>query len=242
MFSKSAHLYDILYSFKDYPAESQMIIDLIQKEMPDARTVLDVACGTAEHDKYLSRKYQVDGLDLDPEFVRIASEKNPQGSFYRADMRDFDLGKTYDVILCLFSSIGYVKTLDNVIKALSCFKRHLNPGGVILVEPWFTPEVWQLGSMHMLPAETDDLKVCRINTSGREGNISILDFHYLVGTEGKIEYFTERHELGLFTVGQMSSAFEAAGLGVRHDPEGLTGRGMYIARMQRDTKYMTLRL
>jgi len=231
MFSKSTHLYDILYSFKDYPAESQMIIDLIQKEMPHARTVLDVACGTAEHAKYLSQKYQVDGLDLDPEFVRIASEKNPQGSFYHADMRDFDLGITCDVILCLFSSIGYVKTLENVVKTLACFKRHLNPGGVILVEPWFTPDVWQVGSMHMLPAETDDLKVCRINTSGREGDISILDFHYLVGTEGKIEYFTERHELGLFTVGEMMAAFSGADLDVRYDPDGLTGRGLYTAKI-----------
>lgn len=119
MFSKSAQLYDILYSFKDYPAKSLMIIDLVQKEMPDARTVLDVACGTAEHDKHLSQKYLVDGLDLDPEFVRIAARKNPQGSFVHADMRNFDLGKTYDVILCLFSSIGYVKTLDNVIQALT---------------------------------------------------------------------------------------------------------------------------
>ena len=231
MFSKSAHLYDILYSFKDYPAETQKIVELIETEMPDARTVLDVACGTAEHDKYLLRKYQVDGLDLDPESVRIASEKNPQGSFYQVDMRDFDLGKTYDVILCLFSSIGYVKTLDNVIKTLVSFKRHLNPGGVILVEPWFTPDVWQVVSMHMLPVETDDLKVCRMNTSGREGNISILDFHYMVGSGGRIDYFTERHELGLFTVEEMMAAFTLAGLDVHYDPDGLTGRGLYTAKI-----------
>lgn len=231
MFSKSAHLYDLIYRFKDYPAESQKIIELIEKEMPDARTILDVACGTAEHDVYLSQQYQVDGLDLDPEFVRIAAEKNPQGNFYHADMRDFDLGKTYDVILCLFSSIGYVKSLDNVIKTLACFKHHLNPEGVILVEPWFTPDIWHVdSSIHMLSAENDNIKVCRMNLSGREGDISILNFHYLVGTQGKIENFTERHELGLFTVGQMASAFEAAGLAVRHDPEGLTGRGLYIAR------------
>jgi hypothetical protein len=135
------------------------------------------------------------------------------------------------VILCLFSSIGYIKTLDNVVKALACFKRHLIRDGIILVEPWFTPDVWQVGSMHMLSAETDDLKVCRMNTSDRERNISILDFHYLVGSGGKVEYFTERHELGLFTVGEMMSAFTNAGLDVRYDPDGLTGRGLYIARI-----------
>lgn len=232
MFSKSALLYDIIYKFKDYAAESQKIIDLIEKECPLAQTILDVACGTAEHDKYLSQKYHVDGLDLDPEFVRIAAEKNSQGSFYHADMCDFNLGTFYDVILCLFSSIGYVKTLDNVVKALSCFKRHLNRDGVILVEPWFTPDIWQVdGSIHMLSAETDDLKVCRMNISGREGDISILNFHYLLGARGKIGYFTERHELALFTVEQMTSAFSLVGLDVRYDPEGLTGRGIYTAKI-----------
>lgn len=82
----------------------------------------------------------------------------------------------------------------------------------------------------MLPAETDDLKVCRLNTSGREGNISILDFHNMVGSGGRIDYFTERHELGLFTVKEMIGAFSDAGLDVCYDPEGLTGRGLYTAK------------
>ena len=146
-------------------------------------------------------------------------------------MRDFNLGKTYDVILCLFSSIGYVKTLNNVVKTLSSFKRHLNRYGIILVEPWFTPDVWHVGSMHMLSEETDDLKVCRMNISGREGNISILDFHYMVGADGKIDYFTERHELGLFTIEEMMTTFFNAGLDVLYDPDGLTGRGLYTAKI-----------
>jgi len=230
MFAKSAHLYDLLYSFKDYAAESEKIMELIKNEAPRTQTILDVACGTAEHDRYLSCRYQVDGLDLDPVFIDIAAEKNPRGSYFHADMTDFSLGRSDDVVMCLFSSIGYVRTLENVVKSLRCFKRHLNPRGVLLVEPWFTPDVWQEGLIHMLPAETDDLKVCRMNTSGREGDVSILNFHYLVGSGEKIEYFTERHELGLFTVDQMLSAFAEAGLEVHHDPQGLTGRGLYIAR------------
>jgi len=230
MFTKSAHLYDLLYSFKDYAAESDLIMDLIQREAPRAQTILNVACGTAEHDRYLSCRFQVDGMDLDPVFVDIAAEKNPRGNYFQADMIDFSLGRSYDVVLCLFSSIGYVRTLENVVKTLQSFKRHLNPRGVILVEPWFTPDVWQEGLIHMLPAESDDLKVCGMNTSGWEWNLSILNFHYLVGSAGRIEYFSERHELGLFTVDQMLSAFADAGLEVRHEPQGLTGRGLYVAR------------
>jgi hypothetical protein len=61
-----------------------------------------------------------------------------------------------------------------------------------------------------------------------EGNVAILDFHYLVATAEGIEHFTERHELGLFTEEEYLAAFAQAGLEARHDREWLGGRGMYI--------------
>jgi len=232
MFSKSARWYDALYSFKDYQEESGKIINLIKKEHPGAKTILDIACGTAEHDRYLAKKYHVDGLDIHSEFVELSSQKNPAGRYFLADMRDFSLGKTYDVVLCLFSSIGYVKTLRNVVKTLRCFRNHLNQGGIIVVEPWFTPKNWITDMpIHMLTADTPDFKVCRMNISQRKGSLSILIFHYLVGMDREIVYFTERHELGLFTVDQMTNAFQEAGLQVSYGPEGLTGRGLYVARL-----------
>ena len=39
MFTKSAHLYDLLYSFKDYAAESEMIMNLVPREAPRAHSM-----------------------------------------------------------------------------------------------------------------------------------------------------------------------------------------------------------
>ena len=58
-----------------------------------------------------------------------------------------------------------------------------------------------------------------------------MDFHYLVGDSDGVRHLEETHELGLFTMEEMVSAFEAAGFGsVEADPEGLTGRGMLVCR------------
>ena len=114
MFSKSAELYDKIYfEFKDYEAEAQMINESINRENPSAQKILDVACGTGEHARILREKYgfDVDGIDLNDKLISLAQRKNPIGNFNNADMVDFDLGKSYDIVMCLFSSIGYVKTL-----------------------------------------------------------------------------------------------------------------------------------
>jgi ubiquinone/menaquinone biosynthesis C-methylase UbiE len=233
MFSKSAQWYDAIYSFKDYQQEANAVITLLKKEHPHAKTLLDVACGTAEHDTYFSKVYKVDGFDLNPEFVKIASRKNPESHYFVADMTDFELNKTYDIILCLFSSIGYVRTLDNVVKALICFKKHLNKGGILLVEPWFTPDTWKTDSpVHMLTAEVGEAKICRMNVSEREGALSIVNFHYLLGSSKGIQYLTERHELGLFSISEMKNAFKDAGFIVTYDQDGLTGRGLYSAKKE----------
>jgi hypothetical protein len=145
-------------------------------------------------------------------------------------MVEFELNTRYDVILCLFSAIGYLKTLDAVQRAILQFAKHVAPGGVILVEPWFSPDQWRPATVHVVSTEANDTKVVRMSRSDVNGRISTVDFHYLVGTLANIRHFRELHELGLFTQEEMTSCFEQAGLHVRFDPDGLTGRGLYIAR------------
>lgn len=229
MFTKSAAFYDAVYSFKDYAQEAERVRAVIEQhaQRPCAE-LLDVACGTGAHLAFLRSHYRVEGLDLDPELLAVAGERNPDVRLHQADMRDFDLGHTFDAVVCLFSAIGYVRTKEGLQQAIGCMARHTRPGGLVLVEPWFTPEVFRTGGVHSLVVDRPDLKIARMNISAVENGLSILDFHYLIGTPEGIEYFTERHELGLFTHEDYMAAFRASGLDTQHDEEGLTGRGLYL--------------
>jgi SAM-dependent methyltransferase len=231
MFSKTAKYYDQIYSFKDYDAEADAIRSILKREHPAARTILDVGCGTGEHARRLATDFEVDGIDLEPEFITIAKSKVASGAFTVADMRQFALEKQYDAVLCLFSSIGYLLQETEVTQALTSFANHLARGGVILVEPWFTPDAWHTGKPWLTPpVDLPELKICRMNVSDRRGDISLLHFHYLIGTPSGVEHVEEEHELALYSVDQLLKCFRLAGLVASRDPIGFSGRGLYVAR------------
>lgn len=58
----------------------------------------------------------------------------------------------------------------------------------------------------------------------------VLVFHCLIAGERGVDHVEESHDLGLFTREQMLGAFHDAGLDATHDPVGLNGRGLYVAR------------
>lgn len=231
MFSSSAHIYDAVYSFKDYGAEAERVHELIQERSPGASSLLDVACGTGKHLEQFRRWYpDVAGIDLDERLIAIARERLPEVPLQVADMTSFDLGRRCDAVTCLFSSIGYVGTVERLASAVASMAAQLTPDGVLVVEPWLDPEAWQAGRTHLLTVDEPDLKIARMTIAGREGRLAIMDFGYLVATPDGLQQFSEHHEAALFTDGEYRQAFEAAGLAVEHDEHGLIGRGLYVGR------------
>lgn len=232
--SRSARFYDALYSWKDYDDEAGQIHRLIQEHSPGAATLLDVACGTGRHLKYLERHYDVEGLDADPGMVSAARELLPEAAIHEADMRTFDLGKRFDAVTCLFSSIAYVHSERELTATLKRLAAHVADSGIVLVEAWITPEAWEPDNLHAIFVDREDLKIARISRPRLEDRTSILEPHYLIGTRDEgVEHFTEEHRLLLFTHEEYLDAFEAAGLDVIYDPDGLTRRGLYIGRLRR---------
>jgi SAM-dependent methyltransferase len=227
-FLESAELYDAIYHFKNYQRESERLHNLIDHLVPGATTLLDVACGTGEHAKFLKQYYAVDGIDLNNSYLEAARAKNPSGKYRSADMIEFDLGSRYDVVTCLFSAIGYVKTAPSAQRAIASMARHVRPGGALIVEPWFPPDRWKPGTLSINTGETKDGLVCRMALSRRRNNVSVIALHYLHGNRQGVHYHTEQLELGLFTKEEMAHAFDLAGMHAAYEPEGLIGRGLYI--------------
>ena len=231
MFRKSQRFYDALYSWKDYPAEVERLRSIIRERAPEAESLLDVACGTGKHLELLRAHFRVEGVDLDPAMLAIARTRlGDDVPLHVGDMIDLDLGRRFDVVTCLFSSVGYVRTPDRLNRAVGTLGRHAAPGGLVILEPWFTPDQWTAGHVHAIFVDQDDLKLARMSVSEPVTDPLTVRFHYLVASPQGVERFTEDHVMGMFTHDAYLEAFEAAGLEVEHDPKGLMGRGLYVGR------------
>jgi SAM-dependent methyltransferase len=145
MFEKTARFYDLIYTYRDVGAEAAAVQSLVKRyKQAPGRRILDVACGTGAHLAMFQQHFDhVEGLDLDPGMLAVARERFPDLPVHELDMIDFHLGRPFDVITCLFSSIGYVATVERLRQVIATVAGHLAPCGVLIVEPWLMRGEWE---------------------------------------------------------------------------------------------------
>jgi daunosaminyl-N,N-dimethyltransferase/N-dimethyltransferase len=237
MYGARASYYDLIYHWKDYGAESTALHTLLRGEgIQDGATLLEAGCGTGSHLTHMRAWYHVAGFDLSPEMIAVARRKLPGVELFAADMSSFERGGQApleaDVLLCLFGAIAYLHPIERLEKAAECFARAVRRGGVLIVEPFVSPESFVPGRVHMQTYDSDELKLCRMSTSRVRGDIAELTMHWLaLGRDGTVDRFTEEHALILLSSAALVDVFNRAGFDASFEPHGLMeDRGLLIGR------------
>jgi SAM-dependent methyltransferase len=232
-YDQASPYYDAIYeAMKDYAAEAERLRQLLEHyARRPVHDLLDIGCGTGLHDQYLKDHYCVEGADLSPSQLAIARRRCPDLVFHEADMTNFDLGRDYDVVVCLFSAIGHVITEEKLRAAVQAMAAHVRPGGLVVIEPFIDPSDFRPGALSVEQGDDGDRRVVRVTYSERTGNVLKLTMHHYISAAGKVTVAEPmRLETAMFTAEQLRVAMQSAALEVFHDPEGLMGRGLYIGR------------
>ena len=107
MWSTLAEHYDLMYDWKPYRTESRTLVQLIRRAGKSRENhPLDVACGSGEHLKHLTKFFRITGVDNSSAMLKIARKKLPGIRFHQQDMMRLNLGRQFDVILWLFAGIA----------------------------------------------------------------------------------------------------------------------------------------
>ncbi len=230
MYRKYAKYYDLIYSGKDYKSEADRIIRLIRKyKKSDGNNLVEFACGTGLFLQYFAKKFRCTGVDINKGVLSFARKRVPGAVIMQGNMINARLGKKFDAVVCLFSSIGYVKTYASLKKTINNFARHLKKGGVLIIQPWLDPKSYKPGSINMLTYDRPDLKIARLNVSERKGMISRMDMHFVVAERNrKTIHFVDRHELGLFDNAKTLKFLRNAGIRAKFLASPSMGRGVFV--------------
>lgn len=133
-----AAYYDRLYDSKRVTKAYPFLHDLFRRRGP-VRDVLDVACGTFALDlPLLMRGYRVVGRDRSDAMLSQARGKlhaaGRTADLARGDMRSLNLKRSFDAVLCLGTAFNYLASPADVRAALRTFRRHLRPGGLLVLD------------------------------------------------------------------------------------------------------------
>lgn len=170
VFKDYSKYYNLLYKDKDYKAETEYIISLINQNSSDAKSILNLGCGTGNHDFIFSEKgYEVVGIDLSHNMIEIAKSKessaNKPVTFLQGDIRNLKLDREFDVVLSLFHVMSYQSSNEDLEQAIQTAYQHLKKGGVFIFDCWYGPGVLtDHPTNRNRDFENDDFKVNRITT------------------------------------------------------------------------------
>ena len=86
----------------------------------------------------------------------------------------------------------------------------------------------------MTTYDKPDIKIARLNISSADGDISVMDMHYLVAEKGKgVMHFSDSHELGMFEIDKTLELMKQEGLDSKYFKNGLMKeRGLLIGVKQ----------
>lgn len=131
-YDRFSRFYDIVMG--DRSDAAAFIHGLILQSKPQARTVLEIGCGTGTILGALSQSYEVTGLDRSPSMLALARARLPHVRFYRQDMTRFQLGKRFDVCVSAFDSINHLLRFSDWERVFRQVAAHLHTNGLFVFD------------------------------------------------------------------------------------------------------------
>jgi SAM-dependent methyltransferase len=212
-FANYSAYYDLIYSDKDYSAEVAYVDRLIKKHNPNAKSILNLGCGTGKHDFYFSKLgYEVVGMDLSQDMVNIA-KSNFQTSnvqFQQGDIRSIRLDHKFDVVVSLFHVLSYQTSNEDVKASFATARAHLTEGGIFICDYWYGPGVLTDPPVTRVKrVENNDIKVLRIAEPLVHYHRNVVDVFYEIriaekGENQHEEIINEMHSVRYFFAPEIS--------------------------------------
>lgn len=216
MFNEIAEHYDYFKQHRDYTLEAATIDDLLkQYGGPATRSVVELGCGTGSLlEELATYDYEVTGVDSSSAMLDRARKKLGENTpLIESDFTSYKPSSKHDAVLWIDGAIGYVsdKELPDTLKNIS--QNILAQSGVVVIEPWYSPETWEPDTNHLVThtTETGEIYV-RMSHGSADGSV---DFHHLIADQNGIQHLVGNTKFWLHNNDQVCEVLAESGLEVK---------------------------
>jgi SAM-dependent methyltransferase len=237
-FDLYAAYYDLLYEDKGYDEEAAFVARLIRDQAPDARSILELGCGTGKHGLALARQgFSLRGIDLSPGMVDRANKRldganvppRVKVSFDHGDVRTAQLDQTFDAVVSLFHVVSYQLRNSDLVETIRTAADHLPPGGVFVFDCWYGPAVLTVRpEVRVKRCENSEIQVFRVAEPEMHPDRNVVDVRYTIWIEQKATGTTMRlseiHPMRYLFYPEIETMLASVGLKIRRACEWMSDK------------------
>ncbi len=200
-YTSLARLWSLISPVEDYRGEAQGYIDLLERLAPQAQTLLELGSGGGHNAAYLRQRFDMTLSDLNDHMLEVSRVLNPSCEHTQGDMRHLRLNRTFDIVF-IHDAIDYMCTEANLLLAMRTAFAHCRPGGVALITPDGTAEVYEEGTDCGGSDGDDGVSVRYLEwTHDPDPNDTQGDVEYafvVKEADGRVWTLHETHHFGIF--------------------------------------------
>jgi SAM-dependent methyltransferase len=202
MYSDLAPWFHLLTHPSDYEEEAGFVSRVVDDVGDgESRTLLELGSGGGNNASHLKARFECTLTDLSPAMLALSETLNPECEHLEGDMRTLRLERTFDVVF-IHDAISYLTTEDDLRAALETAFVHVRPGGVVILTPDATTEIFKPHTDHGGHDGLDGRSLRYLEwTHDAEpgGTTYVTDFAIVArGPGDELRIVHDRHTLGLF--------------------------------------------
>ena len=126
---------------------THQLLDVLARHAPDARSLLELGCGTGAVLAGLGSGLSRTGIDVSERMLAHARRRCPDVRLVTGDITDFDLHETFDVVICVFDTVNHVTTLEGWASVFANAAAHLRDNGLFVFDLNTVGRLRDLGDM-----------------------------------------------------------------------------------------------
>ena len=200
MYEELASWWPLLSSPAEYEEEAGFYAQALAAACAHPpRTILELGSGGGNNASHLKARFTCTLTDLSPDMLALSRTLNPECEHLEGDMRTLRLGREFDVVF-IHDAISYLTTEEDLRAAIETAAVHVRPGGVVVLTPDATTEIFQPKTEHGGHDAADGRSLRYLEwTHDATGSTYEVDYLIIARGPGEEERVVhDRHTLGAF--------------------------------------------